>query len=111
MQKIAKTKFKRLLIDNNNVLIGAFNNQSKEQFDMLIEKIESLDKIEYLDENVRRCIKVNSNSLEFSNNSMLYFDKPSKCYTFNNGLVIMVDKTYDRYDEEDKYHTVIYLIV
>ena len=111
MQKIAKTKFKKLLIDNSNVLIGAFNNQSKEQFDMLIEKIESLEEVEYLEENVRRVIKVNSNSLTFSNNSMLYFDKPSKCYTFNNGLVIMVDKTYDRYDEEDKYHTIVYLIV
>ena len=111
MQKIAKTKFKRLLIDNNNVLMGAFNNLSKEKFDELINNLQNLEEVKYLDENVRRCIKVNSNSLEFSNNSMLYFDKPSKCYTFNNGLVIMVDKTYDRYDEEDKYHTIVYLIV
>lgn len=111
MKKIPKTKFKQLLIDNSNVLIGAYNNQSEEQFNGLINHIENLEDIKYLEENVRRCIKVNSNSLTFSNNSMLYFNNPSKCYTFNNGLAIMVEKKLCRIDEVDKYHTVIYLIV
>ena len=111
MNKIAKTKFKELLINNSNVLIASVNNLPKEKFDRLIDKIENLDKIEYIEENVRKCKNVYSNSLQFSNGSWLYFNNPSKCYTFNNGLAIMVEKTYDEFDGEDKYHTIIYLIV
>ena len=111
MQKIPKTKFKTLLANNESVLIGSLWNLSKEKFDELIDNLENLEDVKYLEENVRRCSKVNSNSIMFSNGSWLYFNNPSKCYTFNNGLAMMVEKTYDKFDEEDKYHPIIYLIV
>lgn len=111
MDKITKVKFKDLLINNNNVLIGAANNLSKEKFDKLIDDLENMEDIKYSDENVRKCVKVNSNALEFSNGSWVYFNNPSKCYTFNNGLAIMVEKKLCRIDKVDKYHTIVYLIV
>lgn len=111
MNKIAKTKFKDLLIKNNNVLIGAINNLSKEQFNKLIDKLENLEEVKYREEDVRKCIKVNSNSLQFSNGSWLYYNIPSNCYTFNNNIAMMVEKGYCEFDKEDKYYTVIYLIV
>lgn len=111
MNKIAKTKFKTLLIENDNVLIGSALNLSKEKFDKLIDELENMEDVKYSKENVRKCSKVNSNSLEFSNGSMIYFNSPSKCYTFNNGLAIMVEKKLCRIDKIDKYHTIVYLIV
>ena len=111
MNKIPKTKFKALLANNESVLIDRIWNLSKERFDMLINNIENLEEVKYLEENVRKCAKVNSNSLQFSNGSMLYFDNPSKCYTFSNNLAIMVEKKLCTIDKVDKYHTIIYLIV
>ena len=42
MNKIAKTKFKALLANNESVLIASLWNLSKEKFDELIDNLENL---------------------------------------------------------------------
>lgn len=72
MERITKKAFIELLANNKSVFIGAINNKPEELHEFIENAVKS---ITIKDTNERRTIKkVQSNAVQFSNDSWLYFD-------------------------------------
>ena len=93
MEKITKKEFKRLLIENKNLLMGSFFDLNQEKYNNIINILKNynIDDINF--SYARKLKKEKSNSLvfcELSNEneiSYFYFDSNCKYYRLRNFII------------------------
>jgi predicted methyltransferase len=99
MEKITQKEFKRLLTEKQNCLIGV--KSAKNKIENLEDIILNFDLTQIKQENFRTVKKVQTNALQFSNNSWLHFDNlaQEKSYYKLNNFIISLEIYKSEYTE------------
>lgn|SRR5574344_513753 len=110
MEKITKKEFRTLLETKQNCLVQAFY-QKKSIIEFIDGKLPTLDVEKF--NNFRTVKRVRSNSIEFSNDSSIYFnDSGDKTYYRLNDFIISETVTLNDFgsEKETTFGYIIYLI-
>lgn len=97
MKKITKKEFKRLLIENKNLLMGSFFDLNQDKYNDIINTLKNYNINDLNFNYARKLKKEKSNSLIFcellNNNeiSYLYFDSNCKYYRLRNFIIEIKD--------------------
>ncbi len=112
-ETITKKEFIEKLAIKNSVLLGSFLNLKQEKAVKIMNtaynysrNIESIDPAY-----IRKCVRKQSNALQFSNGSWLYFNdiKNSKLLKHGN-IILSYKERYDNFDKVFVHDIIIYLI-
>lgn len=103
---ITKKEFINILTNSNNELLYSNLFLMDKEFTKIMDILYNVD---FKVINSRKCIKVNSNSLTFNDNSKLYFNSIKRCVKHNN-VIITYDEHYNIFDECYIYSVVAYVI-
>lgn len=117
MKTITKKEFIDLLAERKSILLGSFWDLREERKTKIINTAVNYKRtIARSDSDyIRTCIKRQSNALQFSNHSWLYFNtlKGSICFKHNN-VILSIKKRYDVFGDDFSddivYDILVYLI-
>ena len=110
MEKITKKEFRNLLENKQNCLVQAFY-QKKSMIEFLDGKLPTLNVEKF--NNFRTAKRIRSNSIEFSNDSSIYFNENGdKSYFRLNDFLISETITLNDFGsvKEETFGYIIYLI-
>ena len=103
---ITKKEFVNILTNSNNDILYSNLSLSDKGFTKIMDILYNGN---FKLVNARKCIKVNSNSLTFNDNSKLYFNSIKRCLKHNN-VIITYDEYYDTFNECYIYSVIAYVI-
>lgn len=108
-----KKEFIETLATKNSVLLGSFLNLNDERAVKIMNTAYNYSRsIETIDPTyVRKCTRKQSNALQFSNGSWLYFNdiKGSKLVKHNN-ILLSYKERYDNFDKVFVHDIMVYLV-
>lgn len=111
--QITKKEFIETLSEKRNVLLGSFMSLDETRATKIMNTAYNYPrKITEVDQSyVRKCIKKQSNALQFSNKSWLYFTdlKNSKLLKHTN-VIVSYKERYDNFDEKYVHDIMVYLV-
>lgn len=112
-ETITKKEFIETLATKNSVLLGSFLNLNEEMTVKIMNTTYNYSRnIESIDPTcIRKCIRKQSNAIQFSNGSWLYFNdiKGSKLVKHNDILVSYKER-YDNFDKIFVHDIIVYLV-
>lgn len=95
-QKITKKESLELLEKNNSFLIQSIFKDESYVFDLVKNRYNDIEEYCKKTRSIekRYCIKKQSNAMQFSNGSWLYFNDFQKAYKYNNWIILSSSSEY-----------------
>ena len=112
-ETITKREFIETLANKNNVLLGSFLNLDDERAVKIMNTAYNYSRnIETLDPAyVRKCTRKQSNALQFSNGSWLYFNDIAKSKLVkHDNILVSYKERYDNFDKVFVHDIMVYLV-